>query len=398
MPHLFKRTASGLRRLGTFLYILKFRIKKKLGWLGIPIIQTYLGYGNTSRFYVYGRVLEEYALSKPLDKRSIWDNMKAMYKRYMCDFFPEVSIKAHFNGQEITAQSNEEGYFDIEFVLPEPLPAKEDWFEVELELMDKVLPRQGRVTATAEVMVSELNSEFGIISDVDDTILISRATHFIKKIRLLLLKNAHTRLPFQGVSAFYKSLQKGSTSTFFNPIFYVSSSSWKLYDLLLDFCKIRGIPKGPFMLRASRIDDYKFLSSIHNNHKLQKIEHILSTYDNLKFILIGDSGQKDPEIYEQVAKDFPGRIKVIYIRDVSKNKRDQQIERLSNHLEENGIEMVYVSSTTEAAQHALNNGFIHADNIGSVLGEAEKDELYSDDPDELIKEEEEEKEVSESGK
>lgn len=384
---IIKIIARYLRRTATLLYKLKFRFKKKIGWLEHPVIQPYRGYGNANSLFITGRVLEKYALSKPIDRYNKWDNFKAMYRRYTSDFVPNVKIRATFQEQVQEGHTDDEGYFTFHFQPSEPLPEKKDWFDVHFKLLDKVVHKQKPVEATGNVMVSELNSQFGIISDVDDTILVSRATTLIRKLRLLLLKNAHTRLPFEGVAAFYHALRKGSNGTSFNPIFYVSSSSWKLYDLLIDFAEKRGIPPGPFLLRASRIDHYRFISDIHGNHKLQKIEHIMAAYSKIKFILIGDSGQKDPEIYHQVVKDYPGRVEAIYIRDASKAGRDQEVKQLADELRKQNIEMVFVQDTEEAAKHALDKGYISSAGLQEVLGEKARDEHYSDDPEQLEKEE-----------
>lgn len=384
---IFKFIARYLRRIATLLYKLKFKIKKSIGWLEHPIIQPYTGYGTSGYIYITGRILEKYALSKPIDRYNKWDNFKAMYRRYTSDFFPNVKVRATFQKQVKEGYTDDEGYFTFHFETSEPLPEKIDWFDIHFKLLDKVVHKQKTVETTGKVMVSEFNSQFGIISDVDDTILVSRATTMIRKLRLLLLKNAHTRLPFEGVAAFYHALRKGNNNTSFNPIFYVSSSSWKLYDLLVDFAAKRGIPPGPFLLRASRIDHYRFISDIHGNHKLQKIEHIMSTYSKIKFILIGDSGQKDAEIYQQVAKDYPGRVEAIYIRNVSKKGRDIEVKSIADSLSELGLEMVFVQDTEEAAKHALQRGYISEAGIQKIVGEKAKDEQYSDDPEELEKEE-----------
>lgn len=384
---IFKLIARYLRRTATLLYKLKFRIKKRIGWLEHPIIQPYTGYGTARYVFITGRVLEKYALSKPIDRYNKWDNFKAMYRRYTSDFVPNVKIRATFQEQVKEGYTDDEGYFNFHFEPREPLPEKNDWFDVHFKLLDKVVRKQKPVETSGKVMVSELNSQFGIISDVDDTILVSRATTLIRKLRLLLLKNAHTRLPFEGVAAFYHALRKGNNNTSFNPIFYVSSSSWKLYDLLIEFAAKRGIPPGPFLLRASRIDHYRFISNIHGNHKLKKIEHIMSTYSKIKFILIGDSGQKDPEIYDQVVKDYPGRVEAIYIRDVSKEGRDLEVKKLAENLLNEGIEMLFVQDTEEAARHALEKGYISEAGLREIVGEKARDEHYSDDPEVLEKEE-----------
>jgi phosphatidate phosphatase APP1 len=381
--------AGILRRIAVFVALIKFKIKKSMGLLGKPVIQPYYGYGNKNEVFVHGRVIENNILSKPIHKYRIWDNIIAMYKRYVSDSIPNVNVQISFNGQTQQVCSNSLGYFDTTFYLEKPID--HDWLKVGFKLLDHIQDNQENVTASGHVMVSERNSQFGIISDVDDTILISKATKFIKKLRLLLLKNAHTRLPFEGVAALYHALQKGKTGNYFNPIFYVSSSSWKLYDLLIEFCEVRGIPKGPFFLRTSRLDQFKFISSIHLDHKLQQIERIMAMYPDLKFILIGDSGQKDPEIYLQVAKDFPGRVEAVFIRDISKDKRAQEIHKIGEKLfKDAGVDLYYIETTTQAAKHALRNEYISRKYVKDIIREKIEDEHSSDDPDLLMKEEEEE--------
>jgi phosphatidate phosphatase APP1 len=120
---------------------------------------------------------------------------------------------------------------------------------------------QTDVSADGHILVPPAASQFGVISDVDDTILVSGVTNLLRMARLAFLNNARTRLPFAGVAAFYRALQSGPESTLFNPVFYVSSSPWNLYDLLVDFCAVQGIPKGPFMLRDVGVDEDKFLSA-----------------------------------------------------------------------------------------------------------------------------------------
>ena len=77
-------------------------------------------------------------------------------------------------------------------------------------------------------MVVRETAVYGVISDIDDTVLQSKATSYLQAARLLFLENARTRLPFAGVAAFYQAMQKGLGNQF-NPIFYVSSSPWNVF-------------------------------------------------------------------------------------------------------------------------------------------------------------------------
>ena len=82
-------------------------------------------------------------------------------------------------------------------------------------------------------------------------------------------------------------------------------------------------------------------------------------YPGMKFILIGDSGQKDPEIYSEEVKRYPNRVPAIYIRDVGIPEKLARIKILSQLVQTDfSTEMVLVSDTEAASKHALENGFI----------------------------------------
>jgi phosphatidate phosphatase APP1 len=178
------------------------------------------------------------------------------------------------------------------------------------------------------------------------------------------------RLPFAGVPAFYRALQKQQQ----NPIFYVSSSPWNLYDLLTDFLQINDIPAGPLFLRDYGFDEHIFATSDHHAHKLTQIRHLLDFYPDLSFILIGDSGQQDPEIYQTVVQEYPGRILGIYIRDVSQDERDAEVDLIVRAMSELGVPMVYVPDTVVAAEHAVQMGWIAAEEMPAIRADKLADE------------------------
>lgn len=177
-------------------------------------------------------------------------------------------------------------------------------------------------------------------------------------------------MPFDGVASFYRALQKGKTGHHHNPFFYVSSSEWNLYDLLVDFCDHHDLPKGPFLLRDTQIKLSKVWKSGSgdHSHKLEKIQHILRLHEEKEFILIGDSGQQDAEIYCQIARENPELIKTIYIRDV-RPSRHKDVLRIAENLAQAGVEMLLVQDTEKAALHALKKGYITPECIEDILRE-----------------------------
>jgi phosphatidate phosphatase APP1 len=218
-------------------------------------------------------------------------------------------------------------------------------------------------------------AKFGVISDIDDTVVRTQATDMLQMARIVFLNNARTRLPFEGVAGFYRALQQGASGQENNPIFYVSSSPWNLYDLFIEFFAFQGIPTGPILLRDLGLSQGKRLAGGHEGHKLSKIQPLLDLYPELPFILIGDSGQKDAEIYRQVVHDYPGRILAVYIRNVSPEpERQEEIRALAQEVQAAGSQLLLAQDTLAAARHAVQHNWIATEALQAVRIEKEVDE------------------------
>lgn len=345
-----------------------------MGFMSPPAILAYRGYGNKNSVVFHGHVLDDRILLESKKEDKSRKNFKAMLSRYVSNVIPDVRVKISFEGMEQVVRTNENGYFKSLFDLS-GLKVESGWQKAAFEVLDEVVENQEEIKTTAEAYIQKESSDFGIISDVDDTILVSHATEIYKKLRLVLTKNAHTRLPFKGVSAFYTALVEGKKHTAKNPIFFVSSSEWNLYDFLVDFCKVRHIPKGVFLLQnyKKNLRQLLFTGGGNHEHKLIKIREILVFYPELKFIMIGDSGQKDPEIYSKIVEEFPKRIISIYIRDVTKARKDRAVKKLAANLENMGVEMLMTETTLEAAKHAVKRGLIDKHFIEDVEDETKAD-------------------------
>jgi phosphatidate phosphatase APP1 len=267
------------------------------------MIVPYLGYGTADKLLLSGRVLEDEGFTPSGNAESTWQNLMNMYNRFETDEVPGARIRALFQGVENEVIGDQEGYFNLEIHPVRPLDSRL-WQEVELELLDPPSRDGQTVRATAQVLVPSATARLGIISDVDDTIISTNVTNKLKMLLTVTLLNEHTRKPFKGVAAFYRALQKGAKGSEDNPIFYVSSSAWNLYTLLVEFLKVQEIPIGPLLLRD--FGDHLLLSSKdQHGHKMTNIKRLLETFPHLPFVLIGDSGEQDPEIYRAVVKEYP---------------------------------------------------------------------------------------------
>jgi len=358
------------------LYFVKRQISKLKLWIWIKVgfvkkvlVQPYAGYGNGKELYLAGRVLADRNIVASTPEDRFWRNFGKMRRRFLTIVFPGVDLEAEFQGETIQVSTDEEGYFEIKMAV-DGRELSEGWHPVRLRLLHDLLGRATEVVALGEVYFPAANPDFGIISDIDDTILTTGAARLWEMLKVTFTQNAHTRIPFAGVSEFYDALRKGSDHILSNPIFYVSSSPWNIYDFLMEFLEAHHISKGPLMLRDLGLSRDQLIAGSHREHKLKQIEQILNVFADLRFILIGDSGQEDPQIYFEIVTKYPGRILTVYIRDVSgADLSDLAVEYLKKE-----VELILVKNTTDAAAHALSKGWILPSDKPKIEAQKQADE------------------------
>lgn len=333
----------------------------------------YQGFGNGKELFFLGRVLVDRGIGISKLEDSKWRNFKKMYKRFMTWEISGARVEATFEGITKSATTDSEGYFEFRMELPQPVKGNNRWQKIQLKLVGQVVKNQKPPVAYSYVFIPSEHVEFGVISDIDDTIVPTGATRMWEMLKTTFLGNANTRVPFPGVAAFYQALSKGLVGHENNPFFYVSSSPWNLYDFLQELMSIHNLPQGPLMLRDIGLSREHFFAGSHTVHKLVQIERIFDIIQDIPFILIGDSGQHDAEIYLQVIRDFPGRVKMVYIRDVNPGSHEKVL-KIAEEIEKLGVEMRLVSDTVEATHHAVSKGWILQEDIAQIVEEKKEDE------------------------
>ena len=345
------------------------------------IITPYRGFGRGNELLVRGRVLVDKRITRATAAEPLWRNILNTYRRFQSDELAGVRVVASFREAVVESVTDDEGYFQMRLqcaipsapgvipsaagVIPSAVegspaagdastslgmtptsPALSRWLEVNLHLPDH------DATAVSHVLLPSPHAQFGVISDIDDTIVRTNATSLLRMTRSIV-NNAAARLPFEGVADLYRALHVER-----NPIFYVSSSPWNLYELLHDYMDINGIPHGPMLLQDWGIDETILILASHTEHKLAQIQTVVDYYPELKWVLIGDSGQHDPEIYLRVIQSHPGRVLAAFIRDVTPDLRDRGVAQIVGQSNAAGVEMLYVRDSAEGMEHARRIGLI----------------------------------------
>jgi phosphatidate phosphatase APP1 len=332
----------------------------------------YRGYGNHERAWVHGRVVEKRNIGASTDTDSTLLNLLNTYRRADSDPLRYAPVSIEYAGTTMAMKADDEGFFGDWISLTAPPADGKEWQEYITTLTVPAAPDSDPIKGTGEILNLPPTAKFGIISDIDDTVIQSRVANFLQAARTVMLGNARTRLPFPGVAAFYRALRDGTEGKSENPVFYVSSSPWNIYDVIGEFMDLQNLPKGPLLLRDWDISLSALDATRHFAHKGVAIRKILQLYPELPFILIGVSSQHDPEIYRQIVGEFPGRIVAVYIRDVTRTvERSTSVKHLAEEILAANSTLILSEDTLGAARHAAEHGWI-SDKALPEIGEEKK--------------------------
>jgi len=318
------------------------------------IVVPYRGFSNDDRLFMKGRVLENEDIFTGKTGNEL-RNLVNSFKRFETDEIAGAEVSIKIQNQLFSARTDEEGYYTIETPWTAPVnPPENNWITAEV-VLPKILNETGKtVSSPAEVYVPSRNADYGIITDVDDTIL---QTHVASRFKLKMLyatflQDAEQRKPMEGMVQALQEFEKGSDGQKKNPVFYVSHSPWNIYDILEQFLEVQEFPAGPLLLRDfgwSPVGNYA-------DHKSKTITQILEMYPDLPFILLGDAAEKDTDFYLDLAHKYPDRIKSIYIRQVRDTKNARRIAKLIKQNSE--VDVLLFSSSDELFEHARSKEFL----------------------------------------
>lgn len=340
------------------------RLKRIFGYRKIDnvLITPYRSYGTSHHLYVLGRALDDVPL-KIVEDQGFMTTIRNTFRQFNTYEIKKAEIDLDIPEViRLSEKSDEEGYFLFDRTIEEDLSDKADeegWVIVNLHYkgVREKIEQPGDEHFQGELLIPEERAEYGVISDIDDTILHTGVTSFLK-LRLLknsLLTNTYSRIPLEGAPEFYQKLHLGKCGENKNPIFYLSNSPWNLYQYLKLFLDFNKFPKGPILLRNFRTPFDRSLKP-EKPHKQKEIINILKTYPKLNFILIGDSGEHDASIYTDIAVQYPDRIKAIYLLSVKHRRQMRRIKSIVDNFKTTPVLMVDTAAIAEA--HARENGFI----------------------------------------
>jgi phosphatidate phosphatase APP1 len=321
------------------------------------MVKVYHGYAGNGQIVVLGHVLKTSPLPRIRHRRNFWTNTMALIRLFIVKPIGEARVSLTFNGETIEQTTESDGFFRFHWS-PFKMPAP-GWHKVQVTLAEGVVNEyHGTIVGEGEIYAPYAN-QYAIISDIDDTFLISHSSNLRKRLYVLFTENAWTRKPFEAVVKHYQALaHAGTVVNAPNPFFYVSSSEWNLYDYITEFSHKNNLPKGIYLLSQMKSISEMWKTG-QNRHatKFLRITRILEAFPAHDFILLGDDSQQDPVIYASVVEHFKGQIKAVYLRNVY-DKNQKEVKLAMARIESNGVPVCHFKHSADALEHSHKIGLI----------------------------------------
>jgi len=296
-----------------------------------------------------------------------WDTVQVNLRRYgaldIVGAEVELTIGKH------TARQVTDNHGFANFSLPVP-NLRVGWHDAHAVVMP--IGHGESASGTGRVVKPSPKAPFLVISDIDDTILVTGLTEGIAMVTRTVMRDANQRTAVKGMSSLYRGLARGVATRAGNrgpepSFFYVSTGSWSIYPLLQQFVQLRAFPQGPMFLTDWGPTERQILRS-GSEHKRSSIRRLFQAYPDKEFVLIGDSGQRDALTYEEVAREFPGRVRLIAIRQVGSDSddRNRRIRERATQIRTEGIPLYLTADATEAAELAHSMGLCDEETLVEV--------------------------------
>ena len=261
-----------------------------------PTITVYNAYANGAKVYINGRLIKEHIYDANSSDGAV-KNIINKARLLLHNDLENIPIYALIKGKLYSVKSDNEGYFS---------------FSIKQHAKKAVLFLKQEQEAKEVKILSFNKPQIGVISDFDDTLVLSNVLHKVKLLREILAKNYKQRVVIKKSASIVKKILKKHQKA---PFVVVSGSPYELYFPIKNFLAYHNFTKPIILLKQltgsqkEPLDQYKY--------KVAKISKIFLQFPNTKWYLLGDSGEKDKEVYNYFKKRYPRRVIAIYIRDVN---------------------------------------------------------------------------------
>lgn len=258
-------------------------------------VVAFVSAGTPERITLTGRALTD---PPPPKNAGLFSTMLTNIDVMESDELPSVPLVVTLGGERFSTTTDRDGLFSLDVTPARALDVGTTRFTVQLG--DDPAAHEGTV------VVVDPAPGVAVVSDFDDTIVNTFVRDKARMLSLVLTSGAEDLEVVPSAARAYGLAQEAGARAFF----YVSGSPLALYERIARVLDEGGFPKGPILLKNLGEDSL----FAHEEYKLGRIEALFARYPDLSFILVGDSGEKDPEIYAELRRRHGDRVAAILIR------------------------------------------------------------------------------------
>jgi phosphatidate phosphatase APP1 len=274
--------------------ILERRLRQR-GWQ--PVITAYTGYGTTG----WARVMARVVLSRHPHSQKQRDKVRG-WRSFTTTPVNHARVRIEVGDQVHETLSDRSGYVDCR-VDGELSPG---WASVRLTA-------EGAEPVEAPIRVVDPGMKFGLISDIDDTVMVTALPRPLLAAWNTFVLDEHARMAVPGMAVLYERLVAANAGA---PVFYLSTGAWNVAPALSRFLSRHLYPAGPLLLTDwGPTPDRWFRSG--QEHKRSTLRRLAAEFPDIRWLLIGDDGQHDQEIYSEFARAHPENVAAVAIRRLS---------------------------------------------------------------------------------
>ena len=273
-------------------------ILRRRGWQERIIPQ--VGYGTTEFVRVLARVvLGRDPRNQPRHEE---DQVVRGWRVFVTAPATKVLVTVTVNGQTFDAVSDRGGFIDL--TVPVVLPP--GWHEISLGL-------HGERQARARIFVPDPDATFGLVSDIDDTVILTMLPRPMIAAWNTFVRDEQARRVVPGMAELYQELLADHPGA---PIFYLSTGAWNTAPTLTRFLARHGYPAGPLLMTDWGPTNTGWFRS-GQEHKRTALRRLAKEFPNVRWVLVGDDGQHDPRLYGDFAQTHPDHVRAIGIRQLT---------------------------------------------------------------------------------
>lgn len=293
IPEPIKHTAARIED-----WIHDFREANALRAGRLPAIVAYPGYGGEGWVRVLARVL----LVEPGAERSVhYENMRG-WRAFTSLALNDIDVTIEAGGEQQVVIADRGGVVDAIV----PCTLEPGWQEVTLTVA-------GSLPVVAPVFIVDPATRFGVVSDIDDTVMVTSLPRPLLAAWNAFVLDEHGRQPVPGMAVLYERLANQHPGI---PFMYLSTGAWNAAPTLSRFLSRNLYPAGSMLLTDWGPTHDRFFRS-GKEHKRRELRRLAREFPDITWLLVGDDGQHDEEIYGEFATACPGSVRAVAIRELS---------------------------------------------------------------------------------